>query len=565
MVRRSNGRTKLTAGAMLVCIMPAVSGCVGHGGGNLEPTLAGLASLQEWEDPSPFSSDGVLSTGTTAALLELVGQDDPSSPSGGVASTDGTPSRHQRVLAANSPGDRPGGTAVTDTPGGGAADQISTTSGSVISTGIEQESLAQAEQPRRNREAADLLDHWGHRRVQSVVEGLSLRTAAPEADGAGPQGLRAAAQAREGTSLAPNLHAGDEVRLLGSRHGVAYGRWTGGPADTLSIEFDLSRARPAMRYDPAFRALLERSGKAWSRRIADTWASWDRTGGDLKGWLLEGGDLQTETWVGPRGEVSHGLEIDIADKDPPNNFAGYATMGAIPPRNSWAPRFGSIGIGPNTLMQASEEQLFATLAHEIGHLLGAWAGPQWMERYAPYSDTESGTWKGPNVAALHGRAAPFQDAADPHAWVDGERSPLASEFDLFHSGVCSSLMAYCNHRDPRPTSLPHAIDFAFLSDLGMTVTDETDRPETYGLVGWTDYAGFSFSVSRDLRLASRPNALDVTDLLQVEVDVFGLRSTGDIGQSYAAEGLSGTVRYAGGLLGAAGDRTGVAPGAGGAG
>ena len=315
-----------------------------------------------------------------------------------------------------------------------------------------------------------------------------------------------------------------------------------------------------MRGDPAFLALLERSGKAWSRRIADTWASWERTGGDLKGWLLGSGDLQTETRVGPRGETSHGLEIDIADRDPPRDFQGYALMGALPPRNSWAPRFGSIAVEPDYLRRAGDRWLFALLAHEIGHVLGAWAGPQWMERYAPYSDTGRGTWAGPNVVDVHGRPAPFQDAADPHAWVNGERSPLATEFDLFHSGVCSSLMAYCNHEEPEPAHLPHAIDFAFLADLGMTVTDETDRPETYGLVGWTDHAAFSLSVSRDLRLrAGRLNALDVTDLLQVEVDVFGLRSAGDLGQSHAAEGPSGTVRYAGGLLGAAIDRAGLPP------
>ena len=86
-----------------------------------------------------------------------------------------------------------------------------------------------------------------------------MSTAAPDANGADPKRLRAEAQARGGTPLAPNLHAGDEVRLLGSRHGVTYGRWTGGPADTLTIEFDLSRAGYAMRGDPAFHAQLERS------------------------------------------------------------------------------------------------------------------------------------------------------------------------------------------------------------------------------------------------------------------------------------------------------------------
>ena len=59
--------------------------------------------------------------------------------------------------------------------------------------------------------------------------------------------------------------------------------------------------------------------------------------------------------------------------------------------------------------------------------------------------------------------------------------------------------------------------------------------------------------------ARHPNTLDVTDLLQVEVDVFGNRSAGDLLQSYPAEGPLGTVRYAGGLLGAAIDRAGLPP------
>ena len=119
--------------------------------------------------------------------------------------------------------------------------------------------------------------------------------------------------------------------------------------------------------------------------------------------------------------------------------------------------------------------------------------------------------------------------------------------------------------------LPHAIDFAFLADMGLTVTDETNVPETYGLAGWTGHAGFSVSVSRDLQIdlsheqsrrhrhAPYPTALDVTDVLQAEVDVFGYPSDGDLRQSYPAAGLQGTVRYAGGLLGAAVDRAGLPP------
>ena len=110
---------------------------------------------------------------------------------------------------------------------------------------------------------------------------------------------------------------------------------------------------------------------------------------------------------------------------------------------------------------------------------------------------------------------------------------------------------------------PEAMDLAFLADLGMTVREETDRPETYNLAGWTDYAGFSVSVSRDLRVGLIPphyvGEHDVTDLLDVGVDVFGYRSTGTLLSSYPHEGLDGTVHYAGGLLGAAISRAGLPP------
>ena len=570
MLLRAIGRTML-AGAMLVCIVPALSGCVGNGDAGPELTLAGLDTLQTWEAPSPFSGDSTLATGATADPAALLEQGILSSWSGGSTSTNATPSRHQRALQTSLATRQSGAVADTDTSGDGATDEIPLPTGSVVTPGSEQGSLPQAEHLRENLEAADLLDYWGHRRVQSIVEGLSLSTAASQADGADFKRLRAAAQAREGKPLAPDLHVGDDVRILGSRRGVTYGRWTGGPADTLSIDFDLSRAGPVMRGDPTFRALLERTGKAWSHRIADTWASWDQAPGDLQGWLWQENDDSTEVRVGAKGETSSGLKIYVRDASLSNDYAGQGVPGVLPPLQKWESHFGQVRIDREYFSKASERSLLAVLGHEIGHVLGAWSGAPGTKGYTAYTDEATGTWTGPNVVAVHGGPAPFQDVADPHAWVNGERSPLASEFDFVHSGVCSSLMAYCSSKAPIPAFLPHAIDFAFLADLGMTVTDETTRPETYGLAGWTDYAGFSLSVSRDLQMAlsnrqsgndgyaRHPNTLDVTDLLQVEVDVFGNRSAGDLLQSYPAEGLLGTVRYAGGLLGAAIDRAGLPP------
>ncbi len=418
--------------------------------------------------------------------------------------------------------------------------------------------------PHDGRTAAGLLDHWGHRRVQSIVEGLSLGTADPEADGADFRELRSAVQAGGGQSLVPDLHADDDVGLLGARRGITYGRWTGGPADTLQIEFDLSQAGPMLRNDPAFRAVLERAGALWSRRIADTWASWERAPGDLKGWLHREDDDPAEVRVGEERETSSGLTIHVWDADLPDDVAGRGGPGVLPPLGKWESHFGQVLIDRGHRLQAGDRELLDILAHEIGHVLGAWYGdPETTGGYAAYTDVTAGTWTGPNVVALHGGPAPFQDDADPLAWVDGERDPNASEFDFHHSGVCSSIMAYCNRRP----AVPHAIDFAFLTDLGMTVIEETDRPETYGLAGWTDYAGFSLTVSRDQpdepsatsRYVAYAAGLGVPDLPRAAVDVFGYRSTADLHQSWPAQGPQGAVRYSGGLLGAAIDRTGLPP------
>ena len=434
--------------------------------------------------------------------------------------------------------------------------------------GTEPGSVRQALLPRHNPAAGDLLDHWGHRQRHGITQGLSLPERAGGGDAADLRRLQAAAQTAGEAPVAPDLHD-DEVRILGAHRGVTYGRWTGGPADTLSIEFDLSRAGLPM-HDAAFRAMLERAGKAWSHRVADTWTTWVRPEGAHKGWFINGGD-HIEVRVGAGGEISTGLEIDIVDADLPETSAGWANSGAQRPGGSWEPRFGSIEIDTAHLREAGESRLYSTLVHEIGHLLGAWQGGSETEDYAPYTDTESGTWTGPHVVALHGGPAPFQDDGDPHGWVDGQRDPFAPSFDFAHSGVCASIMAYCNSEAALPPHSPHAVDFAFLADLGVTVIQETGRPETYGLAGWTDYAGFTLSVSRDLRVTRADpqpyydrlerewQGLEVTDLLQVGVDAFGYRTTGDIGITVAGANPLGSVRYTGGLIGAAINRDGMPP------
>ena len=191
-------------------------------------------------------------------------------------------------------------------------------------------------------------------------------------------------------------------------------------------------------------------------------------------------------------------------------------------------------------------------------------GPS-ADPYVTYANKELGTWSGPHVVAVHGGPAPFRTYL-----AAGAGGPTAVDFG--HSGVCTSIMSYCQFTVPAPAFLPQEIDFAFLADLGMTIEADDERPETYGLAGWTDYASFMVSVSRNLRVGlANPQAhhigfsniwqtaLDVTDELEARVDVFGYLSSGDVLHSYPTVGVEGSVRYAGGLVGTAINRAWLPP------
>ena len=575
---------------MSVFLVLALSGCVSNGSDNPNLAMPGGGTMPP--QPALFPP---LGQGFAAgeATTEPDGSDEhgngPASSGGPVMPADTAPPVTRQASEPNRPTGNPD--TGPDAAGPERGERSPVLSGSTVPTGTTPGGQRLTERPRNNPEAADLLDHWGHRRSQAIKDGLSLTGPAAGSDAAGLWALRTAAQTRGETSVAPNLHDGDEIRSLGSRRGITYGRWTGGPADTLSIEFDTSRAGPAMQDDPAFRAMLERAGKAWSHRITDTWTAWGRSPGDLKGWFarIDSSDPapRTRVRVGPEGELSTGLEINVRDVGallPEGRGAvGVGNQGVQPRGDSWEPHFGSIAIDREYLQKHhGTSSLFHTLTHEMGHVLGAWKGHPassiWrgdsshiLERIDSYVDKTAGTWIGANVVALHGGPAPFQDASEPRAWVDGERATNATTIDFAHSGVCASVMAYCGGQAALKPFLPDAIDFAFLADLGMTIMEETDRPETYGLAGWTDYAGFTVSVSRDLQIAladPQPHygywggpwhTLDVVDLLQAEVDAFGYLSTRNFRSSHAAKGPDGTVRYAGGLIGAALDLAGLPP------
>ena len=133
-----------------------------------------------------------------------------------------------------------------------------------------------------------------------------------------------------------------------------------------------------------------------------------------------------------------------------------------------------------------------------------------------------------------------------------------SEFDVAHSGVCTSVTAYCGRKAAIPAFRPAAIDLACLEDPGLTIVEASDLPETYGIAGWMGHLAFALSVSRepDVLLADPQPRYDrfggkwenlvAVDLPWADADAFGNRSTVSLSGSFP---LTGTVRYSGGSIG----------------
>ena len=379
---------------------------------------------------------------------------------------------------------------------------------------------------RGNSGAEDLLDHWNDpERLRSALDLTEVTNVAARRAVIGS--LLAGAggnSAGTGTRLR-NIRAND-IQIIGEKDGITYGQWKGGPAGTLNIEFDW---RFAEKISAATRARMERAGKSWSQRISDDFG----THVAVRGTTITNTDGTTnrtfeetlETDVTTDGVVIFVLDPGFASSD----FSWANFLNSEYSSDDLEPWLGSI------LLSRRHRGFTYTMAHEIGHVLGIFPGSFFpsFERYANYTDN---TFEGPEAMRVNGnRPVPFQ-------WLNAALEPVSpnttgAEVDIYHPGVCSSVMAYCS-RDT--LEAPSELDFAILDDLGYEILDEAtaSEPELYGYGAWGRYGAWGVGVERILSGSS--------DRLRASADAFGMTPSTHLADTTV---LTGEVTWIGSLLG----------------
>ena len=388
-----------------------------------------------------------------------------------------------------------------------------------------------------NRTAEDLHDHWDQ--PEALARGMGLTDVAGEDLAARRSALagllRAAAAGSTGTTGTKLRNVRPEdVEILGERDGLTYGRWTGGPAGTLDIEFDY---RFATGLGGEARARMERAGKAWSYRLLD----------DFPAAVVESG-----TTIDHHPTVAGAESLTVTfDEDVPVDDILIAVLytgtsseyssGGPKARNAtgddYEPWLGSIVLSSRHVGDTS------VIAHEIGHAIGlsGFDNAYWVPSGYRYVDFENHAFTGPEaMRANGGEPVPFQ-------WLNSARRPVSpgssgATVDYAHLGVCSSIMAYCSDRNV--TMYPAEIDFALLDDIGYDLLDAATAAEheVYGYGAWARYSAWGVGVERNLEFGRR-----VRDFVRAGADAFGMAPGATLAESRSP--LEGSVTWVGSLLG----------------
>ena len=403
---------------------------------------------------------------------------------------------------------------------------------------------------RDNPSAEDLLDHWNDPQSLLAAKGLSTVTQSDVAERRGTLNnllqIAGGDPGRTGTRLR-NVRPQD-IEIIGERDGITYGRWTGGPAGTLNIEFDW---RFAQNFNAETRARMERAGKSWSRRLTDDFG---------RRVIQQGGRFLDDDgeYVLDEDAVADSVLIFVFDHGDSSASEGGPDRAELY-LDDYEPWLGRLWL--------SRDHVESTrvMAHEIGHVLGIGAtvyfgGSLAAPSVERYINTVDHTFEGPEARRANGGAAvPYQwllegtfDAVPPHT--------PGAEVDYGHLGVCSSLMAYCRNRNE--VFSPSELDFAYLDDIGYDVLDAetSSEPELYGWGAWGRYSAWGAGVERtiDSELVTVEEQLDQyttryrqlieeTDTLRAGADAFGMAPSSILAETAAP--LQGGVTWSGSLIG----------------
>ena len=388
---------------------------------------------------------------------------------------------------------------------------------------------------RNNPTAQDLLDHW--HRPETLRREMGLAAVdpmdLPARRGALEAIVRMAEEdpVRSGTRLR-NVRAVD-VEVIGERDGITYGRWTGGPAGTLDIEFDW---RFASGLEPAARARMERAGKAWSRRLGDDFNPHTVADGTIIQHHADVPGAESRTVTFDEEEPVDDVLIAVLYTGTDAEFSSAGPQQAERTEDDYEPWFGTLVLSRRHVERAD------VMAHEIGHVIGpvqiyrGWAPS--MERYIDFRDH---AFEGPrSQQANGGEPVPFQ-------WVSSENEPVppgtpGAVPDYGHFAVCDSIMAYCRNRREVPG--PTELDFAFLADIGYEVLDAqtASEPEVYGYGAWGRHSAWGAGVERILDAPGGDR-----DTLRAAADAFGILPDSDFADVH--RGVTGDITWSGRLLG----------------
>lgn len=400
---------------------------------------------------------------------------------------------------------------------------------------------------RSNFLAEDLLDHWNEPEQLRAAFGLS---SVDDAQATGRTRVltdlsRTAAgdPAKTGTRLR-NVRP-EDVEILGERDGITYGRWTGGPAGTLNIEFEW-RGAPELTLEQ--RARMERAGKSWSWRILDDFSTHvARRGLEVEHpFDPETGALPL---VFPEDVSTNGVLIVVwIDTDDSAVSLGgpqeYSLLYDGPVSDEEFQNWDDYEVWLGVILLARRHvNSSAIIAHEIGHVLGV--GADHVPPFSRHINTVEHTFEGPEAVRTNGgEPVPFQ-------WVNEDLTPVdpdtpGARVDYGHPGVCTSLMAYCS--DFAVVYRPSELDFAFLRDIGYEILDAAtaSEPELYGYGAWGRYSAWGAGVERTIHYQGGP-IVEAQDSLRAGADAFGTTPEATLADAHAA--LQGNATWSGALIG----------------